>query len=182
MPNLGVAEEQPMHESSICLKCSNQFFYQPCIDSFEYCQGCLSTWWEKYSGDRVAAEILRDERDEMQEERDELQKRLDDSEVEADGLKRRLEELMQLDNVIEKLGRIRVIVEAIPAPPAPKQELSTEETRVIVRKQIAQARKGKVTCECGVVAPLWLMYRCLYCGRYWCKSCAGKHFEKGGAS
>ena len=33
-----------------------------------------------------------------------------------------------------------------------------------------------VTCWCGLKMPLRFAYRCLYCGEYYCQSCAESHF------
>ena len=34
----------------------------------------------------------------------------------------------------------------------------------------------QVTCGCGLKMPLRFSYRCLYCGEYYCQSCAESHF------
>ena len=57
--------------------------------------------------------------------------------------------------------------------------------------QIMQAAKceGEITCrgvlpekddsaDHGLKLPIWLAYRCLYCGFYFCQSCAESHFGK----
>ena len=36
--------------------------------------------------------------------------------------------------------------------------------------------KVKVRCGCHKLLPLIYMYRCLYCGLYYCKKCAEVHF------
>jgi len=33
-------------------------------------------------------------------------------------------------------------------------------------------------CGCGLEAPIRFMYRCLYCGEFYCQSCAERHFGK----
>ena len=47
-------------------------------------------------------------------------------------------------------------------------------------RQIKNARAGKdVECPpCGRKLPLWALYRCVYCGTWFCQSCAEKHFGK----
>ncbi len=35
-----------------------------------------------------------------------------------------------------------------------------------------------VTCGCGHAAPLRFLYRCLYCGLFFCERCAEAHFGK----
>lgn len=37
---------------------------------------------------------------------------------------------------------------------------------------------GEITCGCGQLRALELAYRCLYCGEFFCVSCAEKHFGK----
>ena len=34
----------------------------------------------------------------------------------------------------------------------------------------------KITCSCGKRRVWWNMYRCLYCGVFYCKECAQFHF------
>lgn len=42
---------------------------------------------------------------------------------------------------------------------------------------------GYVTCECGTKIELWgMVFRCLYCGVWFCRRCAVKHFGYGPAS
>jgi hypothetical protein len=36
----------------------------------------------------------------------------------------------------------------------------------------------EVTCGCGVTMPLRFAYRCLYCGEFYCQTCAEAHFGK----
>jgi hypothetical protein len=66
--------------------------------------------------------------------------------------------------------------------------------QIRLRKQAAQAMQpvARVTCrgahpdnpewtdddDCGKTLPIWMMFRCLYCGFYFCQSCAEKHFGK----
>ena len=48
-----------------------------------------------------------------------------------------------------------------------------------VRRQVLEASKSdKVTVRRGVRTPLWLTYRCLYCGEYFSQVEAEKHFGK----
>lgn len=59
-----------------------------------------------------------------------------------------------------------------------------EEKQSFVLKQLREAKyqEGesvqKVTCFCGLCAPLRFMYRCLYCGEFYCLQCAVTHFGK----
>lgn len=34
----------------------------------------------------------------------------------------------------------------------------------------------RVTCDCGKRPDIRCAFRCYYCGIYFCKACAGKHF------
>lgn len=46
-------------------------------------------------------------------------------------------------------------------------------------KAIASAPREQqmwMTCGCGQRAVSWQMYRCLYCGVFYCKACAEQHF------
>lgn len=42
----------------------------------------------------------------------------------------------------------------------------------------AKGEQPKVQCPCGLTAPLRFLYRCLYCGAFFCKKCAEEHFGK----
>lgn len=58
-------------------------------------------------------------------------------------------------------------------------ETQTDQKRKTVAKQLMQAaREGKVDCSCGKIIPTHLMYRCLYCGEFYCQKCAEDHFGK----
>ena len=51
--------------------------------------------------------------------------------------------------------------------------------RAFVRKQFTEAKGDcNVTCGCGLRLPLRFAYRCLYCGEFYCQSCAEEHFGK----
>lgn len=39
-------------------------------------------------------------------------------------------------------------------------------------------RLGTITCRCGWERGITMMYRCLYCGEWFCELCAEKHFGK----
>lgn len=45
-----------------------------------------------------------------------------------------------------------------------------------IAMQFQEAKTGKVTCRCGITIPLRFAFRCLYCGEYFCTSCAEEHF------
>jgi hypothetical protein len=34
----------------------------------------------------------------------------------------------------------------------------------------------RIVCGCGSIRPIRFMYRCLYCGEYYCFTCAELHF------
>jgi len=58
----------------------------------------------------------------------------------------------------------------------------TIETRIKLRKQMEQAIRivGDVTCQCGDVLPMRCMFKCLYCGLWFCRICAHEHFGSEG--
>lgn len=39
-------------------------------------------------------------------------------------------------------------------------------------------RYAVITCECGRCRPMLRMFRCLYCGCWFCQECAEAHFGK----
>ncbi|HEY6332797.1 MAG TPA: hypothetical protein VI756_25965 [Blastocatellia bacterium] len=56
-----------------------------------------------------------------------------------------------------------------------------EEMRVLVRSQLEAASSGEeVKCKCGRVQPVWFLFRCFYCGVFFCTTCARAHFAKDG--
>lgn len=60
-----------------------------------------------------------------------------------------------------------------------KEEIEADIKRAFVRKQFEEAKgPGHVTCGCGLRLPLRFAYRCLYCGEFYCQSCAEEHFGK----
>lgn len=58
------------------------------------------------------------------------------------------------------------------------------ETRKLVRRQLDSLYKEdcmariNILCGCGRRAIWWMMFRCLYCGVFFCKTCAQIHFGK----
>ncbi len=40
------------------------------------------------------------------------------------------------------------------------------------------ANKGTITCSCGLKRALVMAYKCLYCGEWFCFTCAEIHFGK----
>lgn len=44
--------------------------------------------------------------------------------------------------------------------------------------QQAKGDATRVTCGCGLHAPLRFLFRCLYCGCFFCETCAEVHFGK----
>lgn len=48
-----------------------------------------------------------------------------------------------------------------------------------LKRQGLEVKKGKeITCRCKKTFPIQDMYRCLYCGVYFCLDCAEKHFGR----
>ncbi len=35
-----------------------------------------------------------------------------------------------------------------------------------------------VKCRCGTFLPVWMAFRCYFCGELFCRPCAADHFEK----
>lgn len=59
----------------------------------------------------------------------------------------------------------------------PEHEASTPEKRVQVARQLRVAmRGGAPPCGCGNKPPWWKLYRCYYCGAWYCEACAPGHF------
>lgn len=56
-------------------------------------------------------------------------------------------------------------------------EDATPEEAALLRAQWADAvEKRTVRCPCGQLRALELVFRCLYCGVYFCLECAEMHF------
>lgn len=54
-----------------------------------------------------------------------------------------------------------------------------DKKNVTVARQFRQAREGRdIVCGCGKPIQLLWMYRCFYCGEYYCAQCAPEHFGK----
>jgi len=57
--------------------------------------------------------------------------------------------------------------------------MTKQEKRIILLKQTREAmRTNTVTCTCGVNKKAFQMYKCFYCGLFFCRICAKEHFEK----
>lgn len=55
------------------------------------------------------------------------------------------------------------------------------EKRVFLRCQIGPLilqGTPNVKCRCGQFLPVWMAFRCYYCGEFFCRACAAAHFEK----
>jgi hypothetical protein len=58
-------------------------------------------------------------------------------------------------------------------------DIDAEIKRAFVRKQFEEAKGNcMVTCGCGLKLPLRFAYKCLYCGEFYCQTCAEEHFGK----
>lgn len=42
----------------------------------------------------------------------------------------------------------------------------------------AKGEQPKIECGCGLAAPIRFLFRCLYCGVWFCQTCAEEHFGK----
>lgn len=65
--------------------------------------------------------------------------------------------------------------------------LSDQEYNATAALHSQQWRQAKgsnpmVTCGCGLRAPIRFLYRCLYCGVFFCEPCAEAHFGKSKAA
>jgi len=60
-------------------------------------------------------------------------------------------------------------------------ELTLEEKiekRKVILKQLRQIDiSQKMSCECGKHVSIVHMYRCFYCGQFYCPQCAKEHFK-----
>lgn len=45
-------------------------------------------------------------------------------------------------------------------------------------KEVNKSGELKITCACGKRNPHSHMYRCLFCGEFYCPVCAKEHFEE----
>ena len=64
----------------------------------------------------------------------------------------------------------------------PDQPGYTKAVRVALRQQLREVHKPPlaepdVSCPCGKTKPMHLMYRCFFCGLWWCRDCAKRHFR-----
>jgi hypothetical protein len=60
------------------------------------------------------------------------------------------------------------------------REQELKESQKKAREQLSAAYKGcSVKCSCGKVSgPVFKLYRCYYCGVFFCDICAAEHFGK----
>ena len=47
-----------------------------------------------------------------------------------------------------------------------------------VRQIEEHIKTGAMTCKCGNNFATHLMYKCFYCGEYYCYKCAADHFKE----
>lgn len=60
-------------------------------------------------------------------------------------------------------------------------EKEAAETTAIILAQLAQIHEGNTWIDCGKcysAYPLWKLYRCYYCGIWFCERCCPEHFGK----
>lgn len=59
-------------------------------------------------------------------------------------------------------------------------EETAEEKAEFVMNQLREIKNSrpKVTCNCGTLIYWFNAFRCLYCGEFYCQSCAEEHFGK----
>ncbi len=64
--------------------------------------------------------------------------------------------------------------------------MTKQENRIIIVKQTRESIKEinkhkpavEVACTCGVKKNILYMYKCFYCGIFFCKKCGEEHFKK----
>jgi len=63
---------------------------------------------------------------------------------------------------------------------AEKAAFVAQQLRETVTQELAgvTVRMATITCRCGRERSLIYMYRCLYCGEWFCTQCAEDHFGK----
>ena len=54
--------------------------------------------------------------------------------------------------------------------------LKPSELKIYTKQRQSLIEKDLVECECGVSADPLELFRCLYCGIYYCAQCAERHF------
>ena len=59
-----------------------------------------------------------------------------------------------------------------------KAVLSKQDFVAMQWRETMQGNIPMVTCECGLNMPLRFAFRCLYCGQWYCTTCAEIHFGK----
>lgn len=59
-------------------------------------------------------------------------------------------------------------------------DLLAPETRELRARQHREDKgeQPKITCGCGLKAPIRFLFKCLYCECYFCLDCAEVHFGK----
>jgi len=88
----------------------------------------------------------------------------------------------QINDILETMTEEeRVDTLALIMSEAEEHKKTVDELRAnkkIARKQLMSAAKGKdVTCFCEkVTVPAFKLYRCYYCGIFFCDRCAPDHF------
>jgi hypothetical protein len=73
---------------------------------------------------------------------------------------------------------IKVREHLSPAAP-PDEDFNSSVKTEIARRQMMDHMSGKVIAcaKCRTLSELVSLYRCYYCGVWYCRPCAGKHFE-----
>jgi hypothetical protein len=78
------------------------------------------------------------------------------------------------------------VYESTATPEERKQKLdfSAEQIRLLhsQEKDGVPLMKAKIRCGCHKLLPWWVMIKCLYCGVFYCPTCAEEHFGKRRAS
>jgi len=63
----------------------------------------------------------------------------------------------------------------------PKTQEELEQLRIAIQRQLKQAMEDPTYVDCATCNtpyPLWKLYRCYFCGLWFCDNCAAYHFGK----
>jgi hypothetical protein len=116
----------------------------------------------------------------------ELLKALFASHKETDAILRESGRLSEYLSTAEKITEaLRAAIATIEALPVTRDDDRGEHNEILDASKVfrTQWREAKgdgqeITCPCGTRAPVRFLFRCLYCGVWFCQSCAEVHFGK----
>lgn len=62
------------------------------------------------------------------------------------------------------------------APESEEERLELMSAILAQLRELGAARDVEVTCPCGHPAPMIFAYHCYFCGLWFCRRCAARHF------